>query len=786
MAQTKNKIRHVRNLTGLSSDNKPIYDIDGDGAIFREVDTGNVYVYNAATKRWILDKNKSESHSDIDVEKLPEEQIFVGVQKIYKNDNYHTENPDADPLKDEYIIKYTNGSTYKFYLMNGAKGDQGEPGKDMDKVVLRYNENGKAGGPWADQKVVQWKHNSLPDLDENWNDLFQIATISQGYSPQIRETDGHWMVQENGSVVDSGISAYPHNIELRKTSTTIQYRIVTHDGDEVEDWTDFVNLTDIQGATGVGITSVTKTGATGLVDTYTINYSDGNISTFEITNGAQGEQGATGLKGDTGNSIYSVDLDSYDETTGISVYRITYTNEDFTTFTVKDGAQGPKGDQGKIGPKTIFKKSDDYLQYKAENDSEWTNLIPLSDLVGATGAQGVDGKNGTNGLNGNGISKIEKVSTVGNVDIYQITYTNGGIFTFNITNGTNSTILSSIDWSDDKKTLSFNFSDGSNIDVDFSDFSKNLINVDDGELGQFLIITEDDQGHKSIGYSNGYTAGNGININNNEITANLTYISNNMTYVGSTSPIGATIGGLSRGTVVENWTIKKLLDTMLYPYEPPKSVTIRGISGGHTYEIGTDSDEFNPKSISSLSFSVEKGTEPITQLKVKYQKDSSSQPMYLYGTADTYGEYTSSISFNEINFETSSIAGRNQDIFTAIVSDGRGSVSNSITVNNFKVYDYYAVINSNEELDLTNLTRTSVGGTEINIESGKTLYYLSKNSGNLKVKDDFTGNYESLDVSQFYEKLSDVQITLQSGLINQTYHVHKLTPLMAGKQNVRV
>lgn len=39
-----------------------------------------------------------------------------------------------------------------------------------------------------------------------------------------------------------------------------------------------------QGATGVGITSVTKTGTSGNVDTYTITFSDGSSTTFTVTN----------------------------------------------------------------------------------------------------------------------------------------------------------------------------------------------------------------------------------------------------------------------------------------------------------------------------------------------------------------------------------------------------------------------------------------------------------------------------------------------------------------------
>ena len=45
----------------------------------------------------------------------------------------------------------------------------------------------------------------------------------------------------------------------------------------------------IQGLTGNGIASITKTGTSGLVDTYTITYTNGNTTTFTVTNGEDGE-----------------------------------------------------------------------------------------------------------------------------------------------------------------------------------------------------------------------------------------------------------------------------------------------------------------------------------------------------------------------------------------------------------------------------------------------------------------------------------------------------------------
>lgn len=56
----------------------------------------------------------------------------------------------------------------------------------------------------------------------------------------------------------------------------------------------------IDGQDGKGITSVSKTSTSGLVDTYTITYTDNTTSTFEVTNGANGQDGTNGLDGADG------------------------------------------------------------------------------------------------------------------------------------------------------------------------------------------------------------------------------------------------------------------------------------------------------------------------------------------------------------------------------------------------------------------------------------------------------------------------------------------------------
>lgn len=56
---------------------------------------------------------------------------------------------------------------------------------------------------------------------------------------------------------------------------------------------------------GVGIASIVKTSTEGLVDTYTITYTDGRTQTYEVTNGAEGPQGPKGDKGPRGYPGFS-------------------------------------------------------------------------------------------------------------------------------------------------------------------------------------------------------------------------------------------------------------------------------------------------------------------------------------------------------------------------------------------------------------------------------------------------------------------------------------------------
>ena len=100
-------------------------------------------------------------------------------------------------------------------------------------------------------------------------------------------------------------------------------------------------------ATGLkGISSITKTGTAGLVDTYTITYTDGTTSTFNITNGAQGAQGPEGPEGPEGPQGPDGADGVSPEVTIASItggHSVTITDADHPsgqTFNVMDGEDG--------------------------------------------------------------------------------------------------------------------------------------------------------------------------------------------------------------------------------------------------------------------------------------------------------------------------------------------------------------------------------------------------------------------------------------------------------------
>lgn len=98
------------------------------------------------------------------------------------------------------------------------------------------------------------------------------------------------------------------------------------------------------GEDGRGIISIDKTSTQGLVDTYTITYTDETTSTFEVTNGANGANGANGTDGTDGEDGRGIVSILKTATVGlVDTYTITYTDNTTSTFEVTNGEDGSAG-----------------------------------------------------------------------------------------------------------------------------------------------------------------------------------------------------------------------------------------------------------------------------------------------------------------------------------------------------------------------------------------------------------------------------------------------------------
>ena len=86
------------------------------------------------------------------------------------------------------------------------------------------------------------------------------------------------------------------------------------------------------GATGNGIISISKTGTSKLVDTYTISFTSGATTTFQVTNG----KGITKIEKTATSGL-------------IDTYTITFNDATTSTFQVTNGAKGDKGEKGDTG-----------------------------------------------------------------------------------------------------------------------------------------------------------------------------------------------------------------------------------------------------------------------------------------------------------------------------------------------------------------------------------------------------------------------------------------------------
>ena len=127
-----------------------------------------------------------------------------------------------------------------------------------------------------------------------------------------------------------------------------------------QEWHDGGAFSAVPGPEGVGIASIEKTDTVGLVDTYTVTYTDGDTDTFTVTNGAEGV------------GIVSIEKTA---TVGlVDTYTITLSDGNTYDFTVTNGSGGSGVPEGGTTGQVLAKKSD------ADGDVEWVNQSGGSDV----------------------------------------------------------------------------------------------------------------------------------------------------------------------------------------------------------------------------------------------------------------------------------------------------------------------------------------------------------------------------------------------------------------------
>ena len=136
-------------------------------------------------------------------------------------------------------------NTFKFGIPKGVKGDTGETGFSPTITVIDIS-----GG------------HRVTITDEQGMESFDVL-------------DGH-----DGQ---NGADGYSPTIAVSNITGGHRLTITDKNGTRTVDVMD--GEQGIQGETGNGISSITKTATVGKVDTYTITYTDGTTTTFDVTNG---------------------------------------------------------------------------------------------------------------------------------------------------------------------------------------------------------------------------------------------------------------------------------------------------------------------------------------------------------------------------------------------------------------------------------------------------------------------------------------------------------------------
>ena len=167
-------------------------------------------------------------------------------------------------------------------------------------IVASKGDKGETGKPFVIEKTYMTIEAMVADYDNmNINDYVMIsgnieeeqnATLWTKTANEVSPYKWEYLADFSGA---SGITGATPNIIIGNVTEGNQPAVTRRAGSSNENpILDFILKTGPKGDigdTGNGISSIEKTGTSGLVDTYTITYTNGTTSTFQVTNGEDAE-----------------------------------------------------------------------------------------------------------------------------------------------------------------------------------------------------------------------------------------------------------------------------------------------------------------------------------------------------------------------------------------------------------------------------------------------------------------------------------------------------------------
>lgn len=195
----------------------------------------------------------------------------VGITDITFNSDY------------TLTLTMTDGTEYTTDPIRGEKGEKGDTGNGISNVVL--NPDYTLTITFTDG--TEYTTTSIRGAKGETGTSITDITFNPNYTLTITMSDGETYTTGSirGAKGETGTSITNVTLNSNYTLTITMSDGTSYTTDSIRGAKGDKGDTGSKGDKGTSIRSVTKTGTSGLVDTYTITYDDNTTSTFTVTNG---------------------------------------------------------------------------------------------------------------------------------------------------------------------------------------------------------------------------------------------------------------------------------------------------------------------------------------------------------------------------------------------------------------------------------------------------------------------------------------------------------------------